>query len=352
MEPQKSSRKGKHLTRSERVVIEKMSRGGIPPRDIAAVLGRHRRTIERELVRGRVEHKDSEWRVHQVYSSDRGQDVHDMNATAKGPGLKLGKDYQLAEFIRCRIVERKESPDVVAFRMRQAGMERTVCTKTIYNYIDQDVIPGVSNESLWEKRKRRKQRKRTVRRAAKKFSRRKSIEQRPCEADTREQFGHWEMDLVVGPSSGSNAALLTLVERKHRFTIIRKLPDKTQASVLKALRGVERTHGPSHFRYLFKTITVDNGSEFLDADALQSSEFSKKQRTQIFYAHPYSSWERGSNENTNRMIRRFVAKGRDIARFTREKIRDIQLWLNNYPRRILDFSTPYELFTHELKAIS
>jgi transposase, IS30 family len=352
MEPGESSRRGKHLTREERVVIERMSRGGIPPRDIAAVLGRHRRTIERELIRGGVEHHDSELRVHRVYSSDRGQDVHDLNATAKGPGLKLASDYEAAEFIRCRIVEGKESPDVVAFRMRQAGMPSAVCTRTLYNYIDQGVIPGVSNESLWEKRKRRKQRRRTVRRVAKQFARGPSIQHRPVEAESREQFGHWEMDLLAGPTRGSTTALLSVVERKHRLTIIRRLPDKTQTSVLKALRGIEREYRPSRFRQIFKTITVDNGSEFLDFEALEASEFSKQQRTRIFYAHPYASWERGSNENANRIIRRFVAKGRDIARLTIPKVAQIETWLNNYPRRILDFSTPSQLFRNELNAIA
>jgi len=351
MEQEKRSRKGKHLTREERVVIERMSRGGIPPRDIAAVLERHRRTIERELQRGRVEHLDWELRKIYVYNSDRGQDVHDENATAKGPGLKLGSDHGLAEYIRCRIVDRKESPDVVAHRMQQAGMPNAVCTKTLYNYIDQDVIPGVTNESLWEKRKRRKQRRRTLRRA-KTFSRGKSIERRPMEADTRETFGHWEMDLVVGPTAGSNAALLTLVERKHRLLIIRKLPDKTQASVLKILHSLERYYGPRRFREIFKSITVDNGSEFLDFEALEASTFSKQQRTQIFYAHPYSSWERGSNENTNRIIRRFVKKGTDIARVTKKRIQEIEQWINDYPRRILQFMSPNELLEQELKAIA
>ena len=101
-----------------------------------------------------------------------------------------------------------------------------------------------------------------------------------------------------------------------------------------------------------KTSRVDNGSEFLDFEALEASEFSKQQRTRIFYAHPYASWERGSNENGNRMIRRFVTKGRDIARFTRQAISDIETWINNYPRRILDFTTPSELFAEQLKAIA
>ena len=150
---------------------------------------------------------------------------------------------------------------------------------------------------------------------------------------------------MAGPARGSNAALLTLVERKHRRLIVRKLPDKTQASVLRALKRIERHYGPRRFRQIFKSITVDNGSEFLDVEALEASDFSQQQRTRIFYAHPYSAWERGSNENANRMLRRFVAKGRDIAHFTRTKILQIESWINNYPRRILNFMTPNELFT-------
>lgn len=303
-------------------------------------------------MRGRVEHLDYELRTKHVYSSDRGQDVHELNATARGPELKLSSNYVLVEFVRHRIVEHQDSPDVVAHRMRQAGMDSCVCTKTLYSYIEQGLIQGVSNESLWEKRKRRKRSRRGVRRLAKRISRGQSIELRSADADNREQFGHWEMDLVVGPTRGSNAALLTLVERKHRRLIIRKLPDKTQASVLAALTGIERQYGPPRFRQIFKSITVDNGSEFLDVDALQHSAFSQQQRTRIFYAHPYSSWERGSNENANRMLRRFVTKGRDIARFTVRRIMEIEAWINDYPRRLLDFMAPSQLFTNELKAIS
>ena len=352
MERVEDSRKGKHLNREERIVLERMSRGGIPPLDIAAALGRHRRTIERELERGRVKHVDCELRPKFVYSSDRGQDVHDLNATARGPGLKLGHNHEMAQFIRCRIVDHGESPDVVASRLRQAGMAGAVCTRTLYRYIDQGVIPGVSNESLWEKRQRASRPPRRSRRVIKRLARGASIEQRPPGAETREEFGHWEMDLVAGPARGSGEALLTLVERKHRQIIIRKLPDKTQASVLKALRGIERLYGPKHFRIIFKSITVDNGSEFLDFEALESSSRSSLPRTRLFYAHPYAAWERGSNENANRMIRRFVAKGRDIASLTLKTLSSIEAWINNYPRRILRFMTPNDLFNNELRAVA
>jgi hypothetical protein len=167
----------------------------------------------------------------------------------------------------------------------------------------------------------------------------------------------WDLEKGINvlwklPTHGSGAALLTLVERKHRQVIIRKLPDKTQASVLKALKGIERHYGPKHFRQIFKSITVDNGSEFLDFEALEASGFDSTHRTRVFYAHPYSAWERGSNENANRMIRRFVAKGHDIARLTQQAVASVETWINNYPRRILGFMAPNDLFNNELKAVA
>jgi len=344
-------RKGKHLNREERLVIERMFRAGRPALDIAAVLGRHQRTIERELKRGTVEHKDSEWRIKTVYNSDRGQDIHDLNATAKGPQLKLGRNLVLVEFVRERIADHKESPAVVAFRMKEKQMDGAVCAKTLYGYIDAGLIDGLSNESLWEKRQRRNRNKRVLRHPRKTPGRRKSIEKRPEEANTREQFGHWEIDLIVGPTN-SCAALLTLVERKTRKLIARKLPDKTNKSVLRILNSIERDCGSRAFRKQFQSITADNGSEFLNVDDLQSSLLSKQQRTIFFYAHPYSSWERGSNENINKIIRRFIAKGRKMEDFTRSTISTIEDWINNYPRKILSFKSAHDLFQHELQKVA
>ena len=343
-----NERKGKHMTREERVVIERMQRAGYPARCIATTLGRHRRTIEREIVRGRVMHQDSEWREKIVYSSDRGQDVHDLNATAKGPQLKLGRNRQLVEFVRIRILEHKEAPAVVAFRMREANMVGAVCAKTLYGYIDQGLIEGVGNESLWEKRKRRNWQKRTLRRSPKLPTKRRSIEQRPSEVEQREAFGHWEMDLVVGPA-GSKAALLTMVERKTRNLIIHKLPDQTHGSVQRALNSIERDCGASVFRRQFKSITADNGREFLNVDGLQQSVLSTRLRTSIFYTHAYCAWERGANENINRIIRRFVSKRRNIHTLSRATIRTIEDWINAYPRKILNFKSAQQCFNEELQ---
>jgi IS30 family transposase len=343
--------KGKHMTRAERVVMETMLRGGAPPRSIAAALGRCRRTIERERLRGRVEHLDCELRKHWVYSSDRGQDVHDLNATARGPELKLGTNRALVVFVRKHIVDDRESPAVVAHRMREAKLEGAVCTRTLYHYIDQGLIEGVSNESLWEKRQRRRRTRRTLRRPRVAPTRRQRIDQRPEEVATREVFGHWEIDLIVGPV-GTKAAVMTLVERKTRKLIMRKLKDKTHRAVWQALNGIERDFGAVSFRNTFKSITADNGSEFLDVDGMQHSVFSTKARTAMFYAHPYASWERGTNENTNRIIRRFIAKGRTIDTLSRRTIETVECWINNYPRKIIDFDTPNHRFDEACKLLA
>ncbi|NKB25630.1 MAG: IS30 family transposase [Kiritimatiellae bacterium] len=263
---------------------------------------------------------------------------------------KLGKHHGTDVFISEKILIHKRSPDVVAHLLKEQHMPATVCTKTLYAYIDQGLIPGVSNESLWEKRKRKRPKKNPVRRVKKQHARRTSIEKRPKPVENREEFGHWELDLIVGEKRTTKPVLMTLVERKTRMLQVRKLPDKTQASVLQALKAMERSMGVCPFRSMFKSITADNGSEFLNVEQMERSGFSKKRRVKLYYAHPYSSWERGSNENGNRIIRRFIAKGHDIGKWTLKRIGEIEKWINNYPRKILAYKTAQEFFDLEMAA--
>ncbi|MEN7974153.1 MAG: IS30 family transposase [Verrucomicrobiota bacterium] len=342
-------RKGKHLKRNERILIEGFLKAGMAESNIARQLGRDRRTIGREVERGQVEHLNSDLITTMVYNADRAQDVYDENATAKGPVVKLKANSAAVEFIRCHIVIRRWSPEAVAARMKQKGMDGAVCAKTIYNHIDKGEIPGVSNETLWEKRKRGMKHK-TLRRQPKRGTPLgHGIDERPEKVEKREEFGHWEIDLVVGGQGKGSAALLTLTERKSRKEILCKLKDKTQKAVVRAINGIERQMGKEAFKVVFKSITADNGSEFLDYRAMERSVFGGY-RTHIYYARPYSSWERGSNENANRIIRRFIPKGCDISKFTRKQIQKIENWINNYPRRILDFETAEERFIQELAA--
>lgn len=344
------SRKGKHLNRNERILIEGFLRAGMAESEIARLLDRDRRTIGREIERGFVEHLNSDLTTRMAYNADRAQDVYNLNATAKGPVVKLKANSTAVEFIRCYIVILKWSPEAVAARMKQKGMEGAVCAKTIYNHIDKGEIPGVGNETLWEKRTRGKTHKSLRRQAKRGTPLGRGIDARPGEVAGREVYGHWEIDLVVGGKGMGSAALLTLVERKTRKLMIRKIKDKTQASVLRALNGIERSMGKEAFKIMFVSITADNGSEFLDYLALEQSVKSRSSRTHIYYAHPYSSWERGSNENANRIIRRFIPKGCNIGRYSRADIRAIEEWINGYPRKIHDFKTAEELFMKELAA--
>lgn len=346
-----ASRKGKHLNYTERILIEKLLKVRLNKAQIAAQLDRDYSTIRREIAQGTVERLNSDLTTTMVYNADRAQDAHDLNASAKGAPVKLMAGRCAVLFISYFIRVKRWSPEAVAALMKAKGMPDALCAKSIYNYIGQGWIPGVANETLWEKRQRRKNARKILRRLPPKApQRRKRIDERPDEVAARAVFGHWEIDLVVGGKEVGKGALMTLTERKSRLVRIRKLKDRTQSSVLNALKAMERMMGAGAFRTVFKSITADNGSEFLDVESMEKSSFSGRKRTQMFYAHPYASWERGSNENANRMIRRFVPKGASIADFSRARIREIEDWINRYPRKILQFKTAEEMFNLEMAA--
>lgn len=341
------TRKDKHLNWEERIQIETLQREGLSNVEIGERISRSARTIRREIRRGWVLHRTGKYTVQERYSADRGQAAYERRMSGRTSTMPVNE--LLAEYLWIRIVGHRESPEVVAARMRAEELEHAVCAKTIYNLIDRDLVPGVSNESLWEKRKRKGSRKTLCRRRKQAVEPGHGIENRPELVKLRKEAGHWEIDLVVGGKGKGTAVLLTLTERKTRKQIIRKLRDKTQRAVIRAINGIERQMGKEAFRCIFKSITADNGSEFLDYEALERS-VSSGSRTHIYYAHPYSSWERGSNENANRIIRRFIPKGCDISKFTRRQIQAIEDWINNYPRKILDFETAEERFIQELVA--
>jgi len=127
--------------------------------------------------------------------------------------------------------------------------------------------------------------------------------------------------------------LMVLSEIPTRKELVFKIPSKSQVAVVKELDKLERKMGRA-FSETFKTITCDNGCENLDFECIENSVRNKQNRTKVYYAHPYSSWERGTNENINKMIRRFIPKGVDISAFSKKQIMQIQHWINNYPRRI------------------
>jgi len=337
-------RKNKHLNYRERYSIEILLKEKMTVFEISKRLGRHKRTIEREIAKGTVWLLNSDLSYRREYCADRGQMVYDRNGRNKGPGLKIGKDHKLAKYIEQKIVKEKYSPDAVIgqIKAKDIEFETSICTKTLYNYIDQEVFANITNKDLPVKKDKKKGSYRKVKIAHKNLKG-TSIEERPAEVEKREEYGHWEMDCVVGNQGGSGAALLVLSERRSREEIIYKMDSKTQESVQKVLDALEKKHG-KQFRKKFKTITVDNGSEFLNFKGLERSRSNpEEKRVKIYYAHPYSSWERGTNENSNKLIRRFIPKGTDISKISKKTIKAIEKWMNNYPRRILGYKTPKEL---------
>jgi len=204
------------------------------------------------------------------------------------------------------------------------------------------VFKDVINADLWEKCRRRRRKYRHVRRVGLKNTCARSIEDRPEEVNKRLEYGHWEGDCIVGRRKGEKDGLFTLSERMTREQIILKIGSSTQEAVLKALNNLEARYG-RFFSKKFRSITLDNGREFLDWKAIERSALNSKRRTLVYFAHPYSAWERGTNENQNRMIRRFIPKGTDISKVSDNDVKGIEEWMNNYPRRILGYRTPNEL---------
>jgi IS30 family transposase len=297
---------------------------------IARLLGVSEKTIHREIVRGTLELKDSLLRLRAEYSAYYAHERHKESTSKRGRKPSYNSHAKLIKHI-CDKLRQKWSPDVIVGRLRLEG-EETVCAKTVYNWLQRGYIKDFVMK--------RRNRKVVMRKVSYKNPTAKRIDSRPQEANERAAC-HWEMDLVVS-GAGKSGSLLVFTERASRQELIYLLPDKKQQSVIAVFDRLER-HYKSKFKKIFKTITCDNGSEFLNSDGLEQSSIGEGKRTEVYYAHPYSSWERGSNENANKLIRKFIKKGEDISKLPVAYIKKIEKWINNYPRRIFGYKTANEV---------
>jgi IS30 family transposase len=344
-----NSREGfRHLTYEDRIIIEHLYNVQeiTNKAEIARKLGFDRSTISREIKKGLYEKKNSDWTYEEKYSADKGQMIKEKRAENKGPNLVIAGNDKLATYIEEKIKD-GYSPEVIEHWIKKNDdFKITICAKTIYNYIhtgvllieEKDLVHG-----FYKKNKKKKEAKRTT---AFKVGRR--IHDRPEEAKEREEIGHWEMDLVEGKKGVKDPYLLVLTERASRQEIIEIIPNKTSNAVISGLDRIERRMGPVVFREVFKTITTDNGSEFKAYKGIETS-FTKSsiKRTKLYYCDAYSSWQRGSNENQNRMIRRFLPKGSSFKNVTRRMVKRIQKFMNNYPRKMFNFKTSNEIFNQK-----
>lgn len=344
--------KGKRLTWNDRLTIEKMLRQGYSKPQIARYLGVHHSTVYDECRRGAVELKRSDLTTYTAYSADVARDYHLERKKNMSKPLKIGRDRRMAEWL-VEIIGSGFSPSAACAMLGKTPATTfscTLCRQTVYKYIDRGYLWPLTNKALRYKGTR----KRTYNhvQVAAKAPRGDSIERRPEHILERMEWGHWEMDSVLG-KKGTNEALLVFTERLTRFEIAIKVPDHTAASVVSAIDRLERRIGSRKFRQVFRSITVDNGGEFADCWGMERSwRCHWKKRTHIYYCHPYSSWERGSNEKQNQMIRWHFPKGTSFSSVTQAQINRAIDWLNDYPRLILGWRSSSELFAEFMDAIA
>jgi len=335
----KAKKKGSHITEEERYKIEGYKAIKLSNRAIAKVLNKSHSAINAEINRGKVKQLTTELEEITVYKADYAQTRSNEAAKNKGTGLKIGNDHEFAAFLETKIRDEKFSPDAaLAAARKQGGFKNMICTKTLYTYIENNLFLGVSNKDLPVKRAGKKLEYKKIRKVALNNVKGKSISERPENIEKREEKGHWEIDLVIG-KRGAKPVIMTLVERKSRKALYVLLKNKTQQEVITALKRLQARVG-GDFTQVFKTITADNGSEFLDFEGMKRAV----NCDEIYYAHPYSSWERGSNENGNRLLRRFIPKGADLRGLTEAHLQRYEDWVNNYPRRLLKYKTANEVY--------
>ena len=332
------NRKNKHLSTYERGQIAAYWKEGWSFRAMGRALGRASSTIKREVDRGSVDQRDTTWKRSKTYFPDTGQRVYEENRQRCGRKRHhlVEKAGSFLAWATTQMLQEKWSPDVCVGRARQqGGWEHAAIpsTRTLYTYIDAGLL-DVKNIDLALK----------VRRSAKKQGGRQhqkvlgpSIDERDPEVETRETAGHWEIDTVRGTRS-RDEALLTLVERATRQVLVRRLPEPTAAAVNEALNGVWTAYG-EEVPTIFQTMTADNGSEFSELHA-----WSQTREVSVYFAHPYASYERGTNERHNGLLRRWIKKGQAIWKVTDETITRAEQALNQLPRKILGYQTPQEAF--------
>ena len=337
--------------RTLRYKLEALYNAGTPVKVIAEQLGFTFQSVYRELKRGYYMHRNSDWTETRKYSADKAQYSADLNATAKGAPLKIGNDREFAQFVEDMVLK-GYSPAAILGYIKENGLQfkTKVCRVTLYSYIDKGLFLRISNKNLLRKGrcKRRHKKVRVVKQLPKIEH---SIEKRPKEISERVTFGHWELDTVVGTQK-KGETLLCLTERLTRMEVMFKARDKSAASTVTMLNRLERKLGSRSFRQIFKTITCDNGTEFSNTVGMEYSPYTGKKRTTVYYCHPYCSSERGSNENQNAFIRRFIPKGTAISRYSPQRIQEIQDFINSYPRRIFGGENSYKRFHRELQQLN
>ena len=314
--------KYQQITSAERYIISALRKQGFSVLEIAKHLGRHRSTIYRETSRNGRFPGDRKYRPKEA----------DAKARLRRSYSRRNRHFTDKDFAQVNILLRKQwSPEQITGYLNIMGLSG-MSHETIYQHVWRDKVAG---GSLWRHLRQSQKRRRKRYNAYDSRGRlagKRNIMERPDSVESRKYKGHWEIDTVMG--KGSPDCIVTLLERKTGFVQIGKLPDRTTASLNKKTITLINRHV-----WDYKTITADNGTEFH-----QYGEIEKATRVKFYFANPHHSWERGSNENVNGLIRQYLPKGKSMKQLTQQQCDAIAEKLNTRPRKRLNYKTPEECF--------
>lgn len=349
----KNQEKYHHLNKKDRIKIESL----INQKDdngkrlfnntyIANYLGVHKSTISRELRKRRKEKMNIRTGKTKTlpYTATYAQDDANFKRGLSKGEYKLREYKKMAKFIEDKIKNDKWAPDVIVGYMKTHNMFNysgftSITTPTIYNAIRYHIINVKLEDTRRMKYKKEYDYKDKNDLPASKAE--YSINNRPDEINKRLYFGNFELDTIIGTRRGKHECLMTLTERKTRFELIFKLKGKTAEEVVNKFNQIKEFF-KANYNKIFKSITTDNGTEFSDFLSII-----KDTKTKIYFCHPYCSGEKGTNEKHNSMIRYFIPKGTLIENYSVNDINKIADWMNNYPRKILNYKTPLEALQEE-----
>lgn len=308
-----------HLTQIERYQIHTLKRQGIGLAHIASELQRNRSTISRELKRnaGVAGYKPA-----QAHACAQARQCDRRNA----------RQFSAQEWAHVHAYLRLHlSPQQCSGRLK---LEKaiTISHECIYQHAYQNRTEGADLASYLRCQKTRRKRYASGQERRGTLKNRISIEQRPAVVEQRSRIGDWEGDTVIG--KGHQGVLVTLVERKSRYTLASQLDSRHSAGVTHAIIGLLRP-----YKKQCKTLTFDNGKEFAEHEFI-----ARCLQAKVYFAHPYCSWERGLNENHNGLLRQYFPKNSNLLKVTQEQVHDAVYCLNHRPRKCLGYRTPHEVF--------
>ena len=332
----------KHLTDIQRGRLEEMAKEGrLTQAQMAEALQVSQSTISRELQRGRTRQMKTNRTYYDCYLADAGARVYRENRHfSRAKDFHKYSENFFKELSKALIPTKKQprihSVDTFVHTYRAAyPEERVPCTKTVYTLINQGIL-DVRNIDLPMKTRMRPRKKQVSEpKGSNKKVLGRSIEERDASILLRTEFGHWEVDLVLGKKAKEEPVILTMVERQTRLLLTKKVWSQRAEDIQKAAYQLMEKQGLSRF----KSLTTDNGSEFSTLSTIEQLT-----DIDVFFTHAYASWEKGSNERHNGLLREFIPKGVSLKALKYEDLNRYTEAINHRPRKILAYRTPRECF--------